>query len=251
MNSYHDPELEDILQDDELRRVAAVLSSVRSPEPPLDDAFRTSLRRQLMQQAWAMSEGRNSWWRRAFAPPGLAWAGAAAGLVLIASVVVWGALQQPGGFQQVFVQSAIDGKSSVALQQPILVSFNQPMDHQTTQAAVQITPATNVTFAWDQNSRTLAVQPASGNLAPNTQYQVTIGPGAKTQAGQKLAAPQTITFVTQPPASPAKPTRSKPRPRRRSSAGPRTNSSGLRPTASTPKPRTDRASSRRCPQAVR
>ena len=203
MNSYHDPELEDILQDDELRRVAAVLSSVRSPEPPLDDAFRTSLRRQLMQQAWAMSEGRNSWWRRAFAPPGLAWAGAAAGLVLIASVVVWGALQQPGGFQQVFVQSAIDGKSSVALQQPILVSFNQPMDHQTTQAAVQITPATNVTFAWDQNSRTLAVQPASGNLAPNTQYQVTIGPGAKTQAGQKLAAPQTITFVTQPPASPA------------------------------------------------
>jgi len=31
MNSYHDPELEDILQDDELRRVAAMLSSVRSP----------------------------------------------------------------------------------------------------------------------------------------------------------------------------------------------------------------------------
>src|SRR5438477_12703321 len=90
MNSYHDPELEDILQDDELRRVAAVLSSVRSPEPPLDDAFRTSLRRQLMQQAWAMSEGRYSWWRRAFAPPGLAWAGADAGLVLIASVVAGG-----------------------------------------------------------------------------------------------------------------------------------------------------------------
>src|SRR5439155_1104460 len=129
-----------------------------------------------MQQAWAMSEGRNSWWRRAFAPPGLAWAGAAAGLVLIASVVVWGALQQPGGFQQVFVQSAIDGKSSVALQQPILVSFNQPMDHQTTQAAVQITPATNVTFAWDQNSRTLAV------LAPDGASSPAISP-----AGDRLA----------------------------------------------------------------
>src|SRR6266513_2729245 len=146
MNSYHDPELDEVLPDAELRRIAGVLSSTRTPDPPVDEAFRTGLRRQLMNQAWAMSEGRNSWWRRAFAPPGLAWAGAAAGLVLIASVVVWGALQQPGGFQQVFVQSAIDGKSSVALQQPILVSFNQPMDHQTTQAAVQITPATNVTF---------------------------------------------------------------------------------------------------------
>src|SRR5207244_1416706 len=41
-----------------------------------------------------------------------------------------------------------------------------------------------------------------GNLAPNTQYQVTIGPGARTQAGQPLATPQTITFVTQPPAPP-------------------------------------------------
>src|SRR5205807_6956862 len=172
MNSYHDPELEDILQDDELRRATAMLSAVRSPEPPLDDAFRTSLRRQLMQQAWAMSEGRNSWWRRAFAPPGLAWAGAAAGLVLIASVVVWGALQQPGGFSEVHIGSPVDGKSSVSLQQPILVSFTQPMDHQTTQGAVQITPATSVMYSWDQNSRTLAVQPASGNLAPNTQYQV-------------------------------------------------------------------------------
>jgi len=43
------------------------------------------------------------------------------------------------------------------------------MDHQTTQGAVQITPATSVMYSWDQNSRTLAVQPASGNLAPNTQ----------------------------------------------------------------------------------
>src|SRR5438552_1735731 len=145
MNSYHDPELEDILQDDELRRVAAVLSSVRSPEPPLDDAFRTSLRRQLMQQAWAMSEGRNSWWRRAFAPPGLAWAGAAAGLLLITSVVVFYALQRPGGFSTTIVAtSPLDGNRSVALEQPILAAFNQPMDHPSLEPAVQITPATTV-----------------------------------------------------------------------------------------------------------
>ena len=78
MSSYHDPELEDVLQDDELRRLAAVLSATRRAEPPLDDAFQTGLRRQLMHEAWAMTEGRPSWWSRLFAPPGLAWAGAIA-----------------------------------------------------------------------------------------------------------------------------------------------------------------------------
>ena len=203
MNSYHEPELEDVLQDDELRRLAAVLTSARRTEPPLDEAFRTGLRRQLMQEAWAMSEGRDSWWRRLFAPPGLAWAGAAAGLLLIASVVVYMTSQPSGGLQQVVVQSSLDGKSSVPLQAPILVSFNQPMDHPTTEQAVQIMPATNVAFSWDAN--TLAVLPTGGNLAPNTQYQVTIGPGARTATGQQLSAPQTITFVTQAPSPPPTP----------------------------------------------
>jgi hypothetical protein len=204
MNSYHDPELDDILQDDELRRIASMLSSSQATaEPPLDEAFRTGLRRQLMNEAWAMSEGRDSWWRRAFAPPGLAWAGAAAGLLLIASVVVYTTLQQPGGTNQIVVNSPLDGNRSVALQQPILVSFNQPMDHPSTEGAVQITPATNVTYSWADNSRTLAVQPTGGTLAPNTQYQVTIGPGAKTAAGTKLSTAQTVTFVTTPPPTPA------------------------------------------------
>jgi len=203
MNSYHDPELDDVLQDDELRHLAAVLRSGRVPEPPLDEAFRTGLRRQLMQEAWAIGEGRDSWWRRLFAPPGLAWAGAIAGLLLIAAVVVWQAGQPEGGLTQLVVSSNLDGKNSVALAQPIYVSFNQPMNHETTQAATQVTPATNVTFSWSQN--TMAVQPTGGNLAPNTQYQVTIGPSATTASGQRLSTPQTITFVTQPPAPPPTP----------------------------------------------
>jgi len=201
MSSYRDPELEDVLQDDELRRIASVLSSARAPEPPLDEAFRTGLRRQLMNEAWSMTEGRQSWWRRAFAPPGLAWAGAAAGLVLIMSVVIYTSLQPGGGVQQIIVQSPVDGDRSVALAQPILVKFNQPMDHPSTEAAVQIMPATNVTFGWNEN--TLAVQPSGGTLAPNTQYHVTIGSGAKTATGKPLSSPQTITFVTTAPPTPA------------------------------------------------
>lgn len=200
MSTFHDPELDDVLQDDELRHLAAVLSSARRQEPPVDDAFRTGLRRQLMTEAWEISQGRDAWWRRLFAPPGLAWAGALTGLLLIAAVVVWTAEQPAGGLTQVVASSSLDGKNSVPLAQPILVSFNQPMNHQTTENAVQIMPATNVTFSWDQN--TLAVQPAAGNLAPNTQYQVTIGPTATTASGQHLNSTQTITFVTQAPPAP-------------------------------------------------
>jgi Bacterial Ig-like domain len=204
MNGYRDPELDDVLQDEDLRRIATMLSSATTPEPPLDEAFRTGLRRQLMNEAWAMTEGRTSWLRRAFAPPGLAWAGAAAGLVLIASAVVYASLSSQVGFStRVQFASPQDGNRSVALQQPILVAFNQPMDHESTQNAVQITPATNVTFSWQDDSRTLAVQPAGGTLAPNTQYQVKIGSGARTAAGKPLSSSQTITFVTQPPPTPS------------------------------------------------
>ena len=203
MSMRYDPELEEILQDEELRHLGDLLRSARRSDPPLDDAFRSGLRRQLMQQAWEAGEGRHSWWKRAFAPSGLAWVGATAGIVLIASIVIFSMGQPPGSFNQVVVNSPIDGSNAVALQQPILVAFNQPMNHPSTEAAVQIMPATSVTFSWSSND--LYVQPASGTLAPNTQYQVTIGPTAMTASGQPLTAAQTktITFVTKPPAAPA------------------------------------------------
>lgn len=197
MSMHHDHELDDVLQDAELLYLADLLRSARRAEPPLDEAFRSELRRTLMQKAWESGEGREPWWRRLTGPPALAWAGAAAGVVLIASVVVYMSLQ-PGG--QLVISSPIADAPAVQLQEPILVKFSQPMDHQSTQAAVQITPATYVAFSWQEN--TLSVLPTSGNLAPNTQYQVTIGPSARTATGQTLSAPQVITFVTQPAAPP-------------------------------------------------
>jgi Bacterial Ig-like domain len=208
MSMWHDPELDDILQDGELKHVADLLRAGRmSEDPPLDDAFRSALRRQLMNRAWGMGGTTLPWWRKAFGPAGLAWAGAAVGVVLIAAAVVFTALTSgsTGSLtRDVLVTSPMNDQSAVRLQQPILVNFNQPMDHPSTEGAVQITPATTVAFSWSAN--TLSVQPTSGNLAPNTQYQVTIGPGAKTASGEKLAAPKTITFVTQPPAPSPSPT---------------------------------------------
>jgi Big-like domain-containing protein/WD40 repeat protein len=212
MSEHMDPELNEVLADPELIRIARMLSSVTSPEPPLDDAFKTGLRRQLMADAWRTVEGKNTWWRRLLAPQALAWAGAAAVVVVVASVVLYTTNQPTGGGPfEIVITSPLKDSSAVALQQPILVSFNQPMNHQTTEHAVEITPATNVTFTWAGGDTQLYVQPTSGNLAPNTQYQVTIGPGATTQAGTPLAAPTTITFVTQPVASPTPPTSPTPR----------------------------------------
>jgi Big-like domain-containing protein len=200
MSMHHDPELDDVLQDRELLHLADLLRSARRPEPPLDDAFRSELRRTLMQKAWEAGEGRTPWWSRLTTPPAFAWAGAAAGVLLIAAVVVYMS-QQPGG--QLVITSPVADAPAVQLQQPILVKFSQPMDHPSTEAAVQITPATHVDLTWQDN--TLSVQPTNGDLAPNTQYQVTIGPSARTAAGQQLLAPQTITFVTEPVAPPPPP----------------------------------------------
>jgi hypothetical protein len=201
MSMHHDPDLDDILQDSELMHVADLLRAARMGDPPLDDAFRSALRRQLMNRAWGMEERRGPSFSKFFGPATLAWAGAAAGLVIIAAVVVFAALNNPGpDTHQIVVNSPLSSQSAVRLEQPILVQFNQPMDHTSTEAAVQVTPATTVAYSW--NGNTLAVLPTSGDLAPNTQYQVTIGPGAKTAAGQQLEAPRTITFVTQPPAAP-------------------------------------------------
>jgi hypothetical protein len=200
MSMHHDPELDDVLQDEELQHLANLLRSARRPEPPLDDAFRSELRRTLVQKAWEAGDGKAPWWSRLTAPPAMAWAGAAAGVVLIAAVVIYMSQQTSG---ELIITSPIADAPAVQLQQPILVKFSQAMDHPSTEAAVQITPATYVAFSWQEN--TLAVQPTSGNLAPNTQYQVTIGPTAKTAAGQSVPAPQVITFVTQPEAPPPPP----------------------------------------------
>jgi hypothetical protein len=199
MSFNHDPELDDILQDDELIRLAGLLKATRRAEPPLDEAFRSDLRRQLMQRAWGMGEERTPWWQRLTGPPALAWAGAALGILLIGSVVVFTA-NQPPAINDIVITSPIADAHAVQLQQPILVSFNQPMNHTSTEKAVKITPATYVAFTWNDN--TLAVHPTGGTLAPNTQYRVTIGPGATTAKGQPLTSSKTITFVTRPSATP-------------------------------------------------
>jgi hypothetical protein len=191
-------DLEELFGDGELFETAQMLRAVRAPEPPLDPAFRAALRRRLMQEAWTAASPRMTFWKRLFAPQSFAWAGAAIGVVLIALTVTLST--QRSQDQRLLVSSPLDQARNVAVEQPIAVNFNQPVDHAAVESAISIQPATAHSYEWKGN--TLYVKPASGQLAANTQYQVRLMPQAASR--QPLPA-KTITFVTAPTPAP-KPT---------------------------------------------
>jgi hypothetical protein len=200
MSDPRDLELDELFDDPELRQTAYFLKAAQSPEPPVDPAFRMTLRRELMQRAWAMNEAKRPWWKVLVGPPALAWAGAAAAAVVIALVATLFYAGPINPATPPSAKSPLDNATNVAVVQPIPVAFNQAMDHPSVEQAVTIEPATKVTFSWQGN--TLYVQPASGNLAPNTQYVVHVGSSARTADARPLQQAQTISFVTQTPPTP-------------------------------------------------
>jgi len=205
-------DLDELFPDPEDRRLAAVLTSVKAPEVTADPAFRSQLRRELMQEAWGRGErrrrarGAGGFWRGIFAPAGFAWAGAVAGVVMIA-LVVFALSHGAGTDNTVYVSYNVDLIHPVAAVQPIEVKFSQPMDQQATEAAVQITPATQVQFQWT-DATTLRITPSAGSFAPNTQYTVNIAPTvAKTASGAAVPAVKPAVFTVAPtPAATPTPT---------------------------------------------
>ncbi len=199
MSGRRDPDLEDLFdQDPELERYTNLLRSARLKPPPLDPGFRPALRRRLLHKAYDryQEQGRLGFLSRLFNGPAFAATAAVAGIVLIAALFVANAGNLFGTGQ---VQVTTVG--SVAVDQPILVSFSQPMNHQSVEQSIQIEPATQVTYSWQGNN--LVIQPASGELAPNTQYHVTVAADAKTVPGVKIGQPATVAVTTAALPSPA------------------------------------------------
>lgn len=80
-------------------------------------------------------------------------------------------------------------------QTTLRVTFDRPMDHAATEAALQITPPISGTFAWDET--TLIFQPDIGYFAENTPYTITIDTKAESTAGRDiLNRPYTWHFQT-------------------------------------------------------
>jgi hypothetical protein len=190
VSRYREPELEHQVN---------LLRSARLKQPALDPNFRPALRRRLMQEAYERSETRRrpSLLSRIFSGPGMAVGLAAAAVLLLAVVLVanGGSWFGPGQVQVTTV-----GRP-VAVNQPITVSFNQAMDHASVEKAIQIEPATQVTYTWHGND--LVIQPSSGELAPNTQYHVTVAADAKTAPGLKIGQAAVVAVTTAPLPTPS------------------------------------------------
>lgn len=193
-----DPELEDLFDAPADQRVAGevrqFLRSVQQPAPEADPAFQRALRRRLLEEAWRRQREPEPWYRRLLGARGLAAAGALAAALVIA-IAVATHLPGSGGAR---VTSPLEGAQRVSVVQPITLSFDQPMDQRSTEAAVAIEPATQVSYRWT-SPETLELVPQGGSLAPATRYQVTVEPSARTAQGRQLAQTTRFSFVTGPP----------------------------------------------------
>jgi hypothetical protein len=193
-----DRELEELFGDDAgLRQVAHLLRSAPQTEVAPDPAFRAALRRRLAREAWEIGQRQQSlpWYRRWAKHPSLAWSGAVAGVLLMTlGALIFGG-GHIGGSQQ--VASPLANQQMVPVGQSIALEFPQPMEHRSTEQAVQIQPATQVRFDWPSPTN-LQITPSTGSLAPGTRYQVRVAETARTASGQPLPGPSTVTFVTAP-----------------------------------------------------
>jgi hypothetical protein len=75
------------------------------------------------------------------------------------------------------------------------VSFAQPMDENSVEAAVSVSPDTPVRLTWADNGRHLLVAPST-TWTPATYFTVTVAATARTSAGTALAAPVIKGFYT-------------------------------------------------------
>ncbi|MDQ6637174.1 MAG: Ig-like domain-containing protein [Candidatus Dormibacteraeota bacterium] len=201
MSWPRDPELDEIFPTPEHRSRLELLSENPPHRIEPDLMYRATLRRRLMQEAWAMAEPGLPWWRRLLAPPGLAWAGATIGVLLIAFLAYTLTVSPTTSGKTVAWNSPLQDAHAVATVQPIVLTFKEPVDHHSVEAAVRIEPATTVTYEWQGND--LKVTPVN-RLAPGTQYQVSLAPSARTESGQPVPVRPAVVFVTQP-APPATP----------------------------------------------
>jgi fibronectin type 3 domain-containing protein len=124
----------------------------------------------------------------------------------------------PHGFQGPDVTSSnpSSGNTNVSLNSNLVIHFNQPMDHLSTQAAIAISsvPSTTTRFVsfWSASSMDLTLvfdtNAQVGTIEPDdllleaTTYFIDIGTSAKSQSNVRLDLPRRIVFSTVPDATP-------------------------------------------------
>ncbi len=91
-----------------------------------------------------------------------------------------------------------DVEARDALSGAVEISFQAPMDPASVEAALRVSPATQVRLAWSDGGKHLQVAPAT-RWAPATYYTLAIAGAARTASGAQLSEPQIKGFYTRRP----------------------------------------------------
>jgi hypothetical protein len=97
------------------------------------------------------------------------------------------------GNPTVVASEPIDATADVALDAPIAVDFSTLMDTASVEGALEVAPAARVALRWSRER--LTVVPLAG-WEPNRRYSLTIGVGARDQAGTPLEHQFRLSFRT-------------------------------------------------------
>jgi hypothetical protein len=79
--------------------------------------------------------------------------------------------------------------------QAAVLAFSEPMDRASVEQVLTVEPGTAVSLRWSDTSTSVNVSP-TGSWEPGTFYTITVGKGARSQAGQALARPVRSIILT-------------------------------------------------------
>ena len=86
--------------------------------------------------------------------------------------------------------------SGVRTDAPVLIRFDQPMNRQSVEAELDLSPATTWRPSWNEDGTELSLQPAR-LWRTDARYVITVGGGAMTASGRPVGGSQTLTFTTE------------------------------------------------------
>jgi hypothetical protein len=98
-----------------------------------------------------------------------------------------------------------DGDTNIPVNTDITFSFSEAMDRASVEGAFSSSPAITCAWSWSSDSKLATCNPPA-NLNFNTNYTVTMGTGAKDQAGNSMMAAYSFSFLTASAPDTTKPT---------------------------------------------
>ncbi len=93
-----------------------------------------------------------------------------------------------------FISSFSPNGNGINPKDPIVIVFDQPMDEESVNDSVRVTPDVSVRKKWDNKTNTLTLE--HSGLTNDTEYKVTLIKGLKTERGGTLTSDTEYTFRT-------------------------------------------------------